>query len=134
MKETYTLTKPITFVLSCLTDMEKFVSHHPVISRMKPLGNNQYLVYETLKLGFISWSFTYIATVECDTSSNKVTMTALVMKLNRIHMVFDLREEGGKTIVKEEVAFRSPLPVKGVMTQIFRKQHAQLFKNIEEQP
>ena len=35
------------------------------------------------------------------------------------------------TVVEESIKFESPLPVKFIMQRIFRKQHTQLFKNIE---
>jgi hypothetical protein len=46
-------------------------------------------------------------------------------------MKFVLKVDNGRTIIDEEIQFKSPLPVKFIMESIFRKQHDQLFKNIE---
>ena len=45
-------------------------------------------------------------------------------------MKFVLRADNVHTIIDEESNFKS-LPVKFIMQSIFKKQHAQLFKNIE---
>lgn len=118
-------------VFDYLTDMQKFVSVHPVISKIDRLSENNYLVHETLKFGFIPFSFTYLVFVEQSFDQKKVLIKATVMKLTKIEMLFDLREEKGFTIVEETIHFKSPLPVKPIMQDIFRKQHNELFKNIE---
>lgn len=64
MELTFKLTKKPKFILGYLTDMQKFTSVHPVISKVERTGNNGYLVHETLKLGFIPYSFTYAITIE----------------------------------------------------------------------
>jgi hypothetical protein len=46
-------------------------------------------------------------------------------------MKFVLKADIDHTIIDEEIQFKSPLPVKFIMKSIFRKQHDQLFKNIE---
>ena len=118
-------------VFDYLTDMQKFVSVHPVISKIDRLSENNYLVHETLKFGFIPFSFTYPVTIQQDLDRKRVEMKATVMKITKIEMTFNLRQENDFTIVEESILFKSPLPIKFIMQNIFRKQHNKLFKNIE---
>jgi hypothetical protein len=125
-------TKSTDFVFDYLTDMNKFVSVHPIINRMDNLGNNTYLVYETLKIGFIPCSFTYPATIESNYPKKNIVIRATVMKFIRIEMVFQLRMEKNKfTKIEENIRFDTSLPVKSIMQRVFTKQHKQLFENIE---
>ena len=130
MKLVYKIHKPISLIIDYLTDMQKFVSVHPVIYKIDKLDKNKYLVYETLKLGFIPVSFTYPAIIESN-FIDTVTIRATVMKLSKIEMVFTLKVKDNFTLVEENIRFNSPLPIKSIMESIFRKQHSLLFKNIE---
>lgn len=132
MNITYTLNKSEDFIFDYLTNMEKFVSIHPVISKMQKIGHNNYKVHETLKFGLIPYSFTYSATVESDLPNRQVVMKAVVMGFNKINICFKITEAMGQTIVHEEVSFKTLLPIKGMMRKVFREQHALLFKNLEE--
>jgi hypothetical protein len=128
---TYTTSKQPEVVASFFSDMNRFVAVHPVITKMKPLEKNKFLVYETLKAGLLSFSFTYPALVKADTENKIFTMQATVMKLAHISMVFTISKDNSGSLIKEEIKFRSWLPVKNIMCRIFTKQHALLFKNIE---
>lgn len=118
-------------VFTYLTDMQKFVSIHPVISRIDQTGPDSYLIHETLKLGFIPYSFSYPATIEANPLDQTVTMRAVVFKMTRIEMHFVLQSDGDCTRVKETIQFSSLLPVISMMQKVFRKQHTQFFKNME---
>ena len=131
MELSFKLKKTPDLIFDYLTDMQKFVSVHPVISRIDSTGNDSYLVHETLKFGFIPFSFTYPVTIEKHQVGKIVIIRATVMKLTKIEMKFVLKTERGFTVVKENIQFKSLLPVKFIMQRIFRKQHSQLFKNIE---
>ena len=111
--------------------MQKFVSVHPVISQIDNIGNESYLIHETLKFGFIPFSFTYPVTIEKSTTYKTVNIQATVFKLTKIEMKFVLKADNDYTIIDEEILFKSPLPIKFIMESIFKKQHNQLFKNIE---
>lgn len=111
--------------------MQKFVSVHPVIYKINSTSNKSYLVHETLKFGFIPFSFTYPITIEKNNIDKTVVILATVFKLTKIEMKFVLKTENDYTIIDEEIQFKSPLPVKFIMESIFKKQHNQLFKNIE---
>jgi carbon monoxide dehydrogenase subunit G len=131
MKLSFTLTKSPDFIFAYLTDMDKFAKAHPVISKIDHLGDNHFLVHETLKLGFIPYSFTYPVSVESDATQKTVVIKATVMKMTRIDMNFSIRVEGDTSIVEETIFINSILPIKGLMQKIFREQHEQLFKNID---
>ena len=49
MKLTHKVNKPINFVFSYLTDMQKFATVHTVIKKITSRSANEYLTYETLK-------------------------------------------------------------------------------------
>jgi Carbon monoxide dehydrogenase subunit G (CoxG) len=118
-------------VFDYLTDMQKFVSVHPLISKMDKTGNESYLVHETLKLGFIPFSFTYPVTIQKNTANKTVIFQATVFKLTKVEMKFVLRIDNDCTIIDEEINFKSPLPVISIMESTFKKQHEILFRNME---
>ena len=131
MKLSFRIHKNVDFVFDYLTDMQKFVLVHPVISKIENLRNGNYLVHETLKFGFILFSFTYPVTIEKSLLNKTVTIRATVFKLTKIEIKFVLKAVIDNTIIDEEILFKSPLPIKFIMEGIFKKQHNQLFKNIE---
>jgi carbon monoxide dehydrogenase subunit G len=131
MNLTFKINKPIDTIFDYLTDMQKFVSVHPVISKIDNLSGNNYLVHETLKLGIIPFSFTYPVIIDQNFNDKKVVIRATVMKLTRIEMSYKLTTENNSTIINETITFKSPLPIKSIMQNIFRKQHTILFENIE---
>jgi len=130
MELSFKIDKSADFIFDYLTDMQKFVSVHPVITKIDKTNNDSYLVYETLKFGFIPFSFTYPVTIESNFSDKNVIIRATVMKLTKIEMTFVLKAGKDFTVIEETIQFESPLPVKSTMQNIFKKQHGQLFKNI----
>jgi carbon monoxide dehydrogenase subunit G len=131
MNLTFKVNQAIETVFEYLMDMQKFTSIHPVISKIKPLKGNNYLVYETLKVGFIPFSFTYPVSVESNFEDKKITIKAVVMKFTKIEMNYTLHTENNITVINEIINFNSVLPVEAMMASIFKKQHKQLFKNME---
>lgn len=131
MKLSFKIHKSVDLVFDYLTDMQKFVLVHPIISKIDSIGQESYLVHETLKFGFVSFSFTYPATIEKNISDKKLTIRATVFKLTKIEMNFILKADSEYTIIDEEIHFKSPLPVKFIMKKVFKQQHEKLFKNIE---
>lgn len=132
MDLSFKINKSTDYAFDYLTDMQKFVTVHPVIYKIDAITHENYLVYETLKLGFIPFSFTYPVTIEKNSVDKIVVIRATVFKLTKIEMQFVLKSDNDYTIIKEEINFKSPLPVKFIMKSIFKKQHTQLFKNIEQ--
>jgi len=131
MKLSFRIHKKSDLVFDYLTDMQKFVSVHPVISKIDNTFDKNYLVHETLKFGFIPFSFTYPVTIEKNAIDKTVIIRATVFKLTKIDMKFVLKADNDYTIIDEEIKFKSTLPVKFIMESVFKKQHDQLFKNIE---
>lgn len=127
----FKIDKPTDFVFEYLTDMQKYVLVHPIISKIDCTGNQRYTVYETLNAGPIPISFTYPVTIESNKKNLTVIIRALVFKLVNIEMTFSLKPENGFTVIEEVIKFKSILPLKSIMQGIFKKQHEQLFKNIE---
>ena len=131
MKLIFKINKPLDTVFEYLSNMQKFASVHPIISKIDSLTENNYLVYETLKIGLIPFSFTYPVTIEYNFNTKNITFKAVVMKLTKIEMNFILNTENNATIINENITIKSPLPIKSIMQNVFRKQHTILFKNIE---
>jgi carbon monoxide dehydrogenase subunit G len=127
---THKTNKPIAFTWDYLTDMQKFVTVHPVIIKINKTSEGNYLVFETLTLGFIPFSFTYPVTIERQWLNKTVIMRATVMKFTKIEMTFLIQADEGGSIVEEMIILKSPLPVKAIMQRIFKKLHTQLFQNI----
>ncbi len=132
MQLQFKINKPSNFVFDYLVDSEKFVSVHPVIFRMDKLETNTYLVYEKLRFAFIPVTFKYKASIISDVNKNWVHINAIVMGIVKIEIKFNLSTENSSTIINEEVTFKSVLPIKFIMQQIFKKQHTFLFNNIDK--
>jgi hypothetical protein len=111
--------------------MTRFTSLHPVITKINYLRHDNYLIFETIKLGFLTISFTYPAVIKSNYQSKQVVMKAIVMKIATIEMLFRVDKINGYSIVTEELNFNTILPVKSIMQKVFKKQHALLFQNIE---
>lgn len=131
MKLSFVIQKKSHIVFDYLTDMKKFSSVHPIISRIDQLSNENYLVHETIKMGFIPFSFTYPVTLYKDAQSKIVIIRATVFKLTKIEMKFKLNADKDFTRIEEEILFKTILPIKNILKRIFTKQHNLLFKNIE---
>jgi carbon monoxide dehydrogenase subunit G len=131
MNLSFKLKKSPELVFDYLTDMQKYVSVHPVIYKIDKTSDDNYLVYETLKFMFIPFSFKYTVTVETNSVDKVVVMSATVMKWTKIKMKFVLKKVDNSTVIYEHIEFKSPLPIKFLLRRIFRRQHAHLFENIE---
>ncbi|MES2679036.1 MAG: hypothetical protein V4635_04090 [Bacteroidota bacterium] len=132
MNLSFKVNKHPEFIFDYLTDMQKYVSVHPVITKIDSRGNGDYLVHETLKLAFLPLSFTYPVNVSGNSDDKTILIKATVMKITKIEMMFKIIGGDGFSTVDETIHFQSPLPVKNTMQNIFRKQHTRLFKNIAE--
>jgi len=133
MNLSFRLKQKPEIIFEYLTDMQKFASVNPVITKINKTGHNNYIAHETLRLGFIPFSFKYPLIVQYDASENKVVIRAVVMKLTKIELTFILSPEGNFSVIEETILFKTPLPIKPLLESIFRKQHTLLFKNIEMQ-
>jgi carbon monoxide dehydrogenase subunit G len=128
----FRLEKSPALVYDYLSDMQKFVSVHPIIYRIEPIKENQYLIYERLKLMFIPATFTYTVLVESDLHNKTVNFKARINALTNVEMQFNIIEENSGCLVNETVDFKSYLPIKTLMKSIFRQQHKLLFDNINK--
>lgn len=128
----FKLNKPINEVFQCLSIAKNFELVHPVIYKIEPQANENHLVYEQLRIGFIKFKFTYPCTIEANIETKTITMKAWVIKMVHIEIIFKLTAVNGQTIVDEFTSFKSFLPVGFVMGKIFSIQHKQLFINIEK--
>lgn len=70
----FKVNKSANAVFEYLSDMQKFVSVHPIIYKIDPLGEEKYLVFEKLKLLFIPWDFTYIVKLDANKERKQVVL------------------------------------------------------------
>lgn len=129
----FKIDKSPKLVYDYLTDMTKFVRVHPVITKIDKIGDTEYLIHETLKLGFLPLNFTYPVSIDQNSVEKTVEMNAIVMKLTKIKLKFSITPEDEFTIIEEKISIKSMLPIKSILQSIFRKQHKILFQNIERE-
>ncbi len=128
-KFTFKIFTDIAIIKQHLTDVDKFVSVHPLIYKMTDLGHGKYKVHEKIKIGFIHYRFTYKATIS--QRDNIVNIDASIMGLTKLSMQFMLQKEDEGTLVHETLSIKSVLPIKDFMKKLIQEQHQVLFKNIE---
>lgn len=128
----FKVSKPEDVVFDYLTDMQKFVSVHPLITKMDCINQNQYKVYERVDTGLFPYSFTYIANVESNSEKKTVVINAVVMRITKIEMAFVIKQNGNYSEVVETVLINTFLPIKSLLKKIFTEQHYILFQNIEK--
>lgn len=129
----FKIDKSPKFVYDYLTDMTKFVRVHPVITKIDKIGDTEYLIHETLKLGFLPLNFTYPVSIDQNSVEKTMEMNAIVMKLTKIKLKFSITPEDDFTTIEEKISIKSMLPIKSILQSIFRKQHKILFQNIERE-
>ncbi|MBK8241967.1 MAG: hypothetical protein IPK88_00965 [Saprospiraceae bacterium] len=127
----FTIQKTSAFIYEYLTDMQKFLKVHPIITQIDSNGNDSYIIHETLKFLFIPCSFTYPVTIESKPFEKIVIMRATILKFTKIEMTFVLKAYSDFTVVEENIQIQSPFPIQSIIHRIFKKQHNHLFKNIE---
>jgi len=129
---TFEVKKKPEFVFEYLTNMQRFASVHPVISKIEQINGNSFKVYETLQFGIIPFSFTYPVDVEQSNIESPIIFRATVFKITDVEMIFTLSSNGIHTIVHEQIKFKTPLPIKSLLQSVFKKQHNLLFENINK--
>lgn len=117
-------------VYGYLTNMEKYTSVHPWITKIDHLKDQSFLVHER----FLSTPLmiTYPVTIHANDQEKTIEMNARIFKLITVNMKFRIRTETKKTIVSEEIKIGAPFPIKNIMESIFKKQHTTLFENINK--
>ena len=120
-------------ILDYLSTAQKFVAVHPIISKMEDLGNNFFLVHETLRLGPLPISFTYKVRIEKNEQAKTVFMKARVFGITNIHMQFNITQQAEGTTIEERIEFKTLFFLKPILKSIFKTQHKLLFQNIEAQ-
>ncbi len=131
MKLNFKLKSTSQKVFFILSDAKLFEKFHPVIFKIDDLGNDHFLIHETLKFLFIPITFTYPAKISSNKEKGIVQMNAVVMKLVKVELNFLIKDFSTYTEVVEEIKIHSWLPAHPVMMMIFKKQHNILFENIE---
>lgn len=130
MELSFEVNNTVQEVFRYLSDMEAFVSVHPLIYRIDPIADGSYLIHEKLELGSIPYTFTYPVTIQADAKKGEVKMFAVIKKMIHVEMHFMIHPGDGKTKVKEVVSIKSVLPVKPLLKVVFARQHKKMFDNM----
>jgi len=128
------INKPVDTVFSFLSEMDKFVSVHPIIYKIDKIEENHFLIHEKLKIFVFSIGFTYPTLVIANKKDKTIQFKARINAFLNIDIFFNLTEAGNQTKLVETVVFKSILPIKSILSRIFIKQHKQLFLNIQKDP
>lgn len=131
MHLTHHVKAPLETVYAHLAQAKQFVSIHPLIYKAEPMPDGRYRLYERLPIGPFSLSFTYPACFLGAPGGNSVSMQATIFGLVTVELLFKLVEAAGQTIVDEHITFKTWLPIEWAMQPIFKKQHNQMFAQLE---
>ncbi len=111
--------------------MKNFVEIHPVINKIEPLNANEFTFFETLNFLFIPLSFQYNVVIQADEIHKTVQMKSSIIGLVDLTIDFQISPSVEGCNIEERINFKSKIPVGFIMKGIFKKQHKQLFQNIE---
>lgn len=127
---TYRTNKHASFIFDYLTDMQKFASVSPVITKVDEIGHHRYLVCEILKFGPIPFKFKYPLRIELSDKNRTVTMRAVVHKIIQINFIFRIVDAVDYSVIEETIEYQSLLPLGPIFFYVLKKQHETLFENI----
>ena len=113
--------------------MQKFCKINPVNHKIKWLKDQDYVIYETLKLGPLPYSFVYPVKIQINTILKCVDMRATVMKLIKINLKFEISTIFNITNIDETIDVRAFFPLKWLIQRILKTQHSIMFQNLEKQ-
>ncbi len=118
-------------VFNYISQPDLFVSIHPVIYKIQELEMGSWKIFEKLHFGGIPFSFSYPASMQCDSVTREITMKAVVMNVVAINLLFQIQKEVDATKVFEAVTISSLLPVHPFVKSVFLKQHQVLFNKLK---
>ena len=133
MKLKFKVLVPESKAFECLSDMQKFCKINPVIHKIKWSKDQDYLIYETLKLGPLPYSFVYPVNIQINTKLKCIDMRATVMKLIKINLRFEISTISNITNIDETIDVRAFFPLKWLIQRILKTQHSIMFLNLEKQ-
>jgi hypothetical protein len=115
------------------SDIDKFVSIHPVIYKCAPIEENAYLLYERLKFAGLGISFSYKVVFESRTPHLQVIMFSEIRKGARLKLIFDFRSNNDQTILTETLWFDGYAVIKPFFIPFLAKTHIEMIKNLNTQ-
>jgi len=127
----FRLATPPDVVIRWLGDMDRLVEVHPLLVSAAPLGDGAWRIRERVAGSPFPLVFGYPAWVEVNAEARQVRVRVRIWKVIRATMTFCVHPDGTGSRVREHVRFDSRLPVAGPMSDVFRKEHAALFRNLE---
>ena len=123
--------KSSTFIFEALSKMETFATLHPVVNKIELVGREQYLFFESLKIGLLSFAFSYPVFVHSIEAQQRIIMKATIFDKILLNVNFDITGQNDFCVVREEITITTWLPIRTVMKMIVVKHHKQLFANLE---
>lgn len=136
MENTFQINQRANVVFDHLINMQKYASVHPVIKNIVSLDNNQHRIQESLKIGPIRYTFSYIlAIVHAERKYKVINMTIVFQKYFRVEIGYRMIPTVDFTIVEETITFKNILePLRFLVEYRFRKQLEIMFQNINDLP
>ncbi len=128
----HSVSKPIDHVYSCLSDMEKFATVHPVVFKVEKIGDSEYKFYEKIKFVFIPFHLNYKVNLTSTVPNNYVEMESNVQKGVHLQLKFSLQAKNDVTEVEETILIKANPIVRLIFQNVVKRVHKNLFKNIAE--
>lgn len=130
----FTVSGPPDEVYAILSDPDRFTGVHPLIHRMRPMGNDRFMVTEYMPLGPVRIPFRYPARITKDPAELEISIRALVHYSIRIEMDIRVTGRASGSHVKEIVRISSWVPGASWLARFIGKQHAVLFDRMNHLP
>ena len=122
--------RPVDEVYPYLSDIERFVSMHPVIYKCEHKGGTDHVLYERLRVLGIGISFSYPVCIQESIPNERVVMFSEFIKGVNLRLVFDLTCNGETTTIKETILFKGPFFVRPMFMRLLARMHSEMMTNI----
>lgn len=127
---TFHVNKSAEEVFNYISQPDLFVSIHPVIYKIQELEIGNWKIFEKLHFAGIPFSFSYPASIQCDSVSRQININAVVKNIVAIDLIFQIQKNVDASKVFEQVKITSLFPVHPFVKSVFLKQHQVLFNKL----
>lgn len=134
MEHTFQVNQEYYVLFDYLTDMQKYQSLNPAVTKIVDLGNGKYKIYKRLRFAYIPYFFSFPMTLTSNEDKLSINMEATILWLNKLEVGFRMIPMINYTIIEEIATWKSLIPIGCLMENSIKKQHKILFKNINDLP
>ncbi len=123
--------QPVENVFPFFSEIEQFVSIHPVIYKCEPLSANEYQLFEQLSLMGFKTRFSYNVIFEKIVPNQQVIMCSNIRKGVHLRLTFDFECNKEKTTqIVETVDFKGPAIIDPLFLKFLAKTHLKMVENL----